>query len=344
LNIKDIAQKAGVSLSTVSRVINSSGYVKEETKELVLKAMQDLNYKRTNSSGKASKKSNRIGVIIPDITNPFFSGVLKGVYKVAVREKLNIILCDTNENINKEIGALEMLKEQSIKGLIITPTTDRNEFNRKYLEQMDSMGVPIILLDRDLMYSHFDAVYVDNIKGSYEAVEALIHEGHRKIAVIAGPLTTKPGRDRVSGYEKALLMNNIPADEKYMFYGDFRLESGYNLTKKVMAMKDPPTAIFVCNNMMTMGCLKALKELNVRIPEDIAIIGFDDIDFINLIDLQISVVDRPTAQMGELAMDMLIDRIYNDKSPGNGEGVVKEVILPTNLIKRGSERLIAKDR
>ncbi len=342
LKIKDIAQRAGVSLATVSRVINDSGYVKEETRDLVLKVMREMNYSNESLVKKPSKlKSNIIGVVIPDIANPFFAEVLKGINKVADIEKLNIILCDTDENIDKEIRYLEMLKEHNIKGLIITPTTDQNEFNRKYLEQLESMGVPIVLLDRDIKFSHFDAVFLDSIKGAYEAVEALIREGHKKIAIIAGPTTSKPGRDRVNGYLKALGMNNIPVDEKYIFYGDFRFESGYSLTKRILNMKEPPSAIFVSNNMMTKGCIKALFEAKIRIPEDIGIIGFDDVDLITLMDLNISVVSRPTTQMGEVAMGILMER---RKEGANSDGSVKEFLLPSSLLLRGSEKYIPKSK
>jgi LacI family transcriptional regulator len=336
LKIKDIAQKTGVSLTTVSRVLNNSGYVKKETRELVLKAAEELGLSYSFAPKRFSKHKNEIiGVVIPDISNPFFGEVIKGISKVADNEKLNFILCDTDEDVDKEISYLEMLKEHKIMGLIITPATDQDEFNRNYLVQMDNMGVPIVLLDRDIKYSHFDAVFLDNIKGAYEAVEALIKEGHEKIAIIAGPITSKPGRDRMSGYQKALGMNGIPEDEKYIFYGDFRLESGYRLTKEIMSMKDKPSAIFVSNNMMSIGCIKALFEMNKKIPEDVAIVVFDDIDMFSVMNLNISAVSRPTNQMGEEAMNILMERL-NNKTDDNR--TIKKMIMPPYLILRGSEK------
>jgi len=340
LKNKDIAQKTGVSMTTVSRVLNNSGYVKKETRELVLKTVQELGLECDFVSKKTSKHKNEIiGVVIPDITNPFFGEVIKGINKVADSEKMNFILCDTDENVDKEIRYLEMLKEQNIRGLIITPATDQNEFNMKYLVQLENMGVPIVLLDRDIKYSHFDAVFLDNIKGAYEAVEALIKEGHEKIAIIAGPTTSKPGRERVNGYQKALGMNNIQEENKYMFFGDFRLESGYNCTKEIMNMKEPPSAIFVSNNMMTIGCIKALYEMNLKIPEDISIVGFDDVDMFNVMNLNISSVSRPTTLMGEEAMNILMERL---KTKDNDKRTIKKIILPPCLILRGSEKYFKK--
>jgi LacI family transcriptional regulator len=336
MKIKDIALKAGVSIATVSRVINDSGYVKEETKEPVLRILQELEATGDFTPKKAYKQQNDIiGVVIPDIANPFFGEVIKGINKVADSEKLNFILCDTDENVDKEISYLEMLKEHNIKGLIITPSTDQNEFNRKFLEQLDNMGIPIVLLDRDIKYSHFDAVFLDSVKGSYEAVEALIKEGHKKIAIIVGPTSSKPGRDRLNGYQKALGMNNIPEDEKYIFYGDFRMQSGYDLTKEILNMTDPPTAIFVSNNMMTIGCIKALFEMNIRVPHDMSIVVFDDIDMFNAMNLNISAVSRPTSLMGEMAMKILLERFSQETKD---KDIIKKIILPPTLILRGSEK------
>lgn len=339
---KEIAKAAGVSLATVSRVINNSGYVKKEKRELVLKVMRELNYPFNVPTPNKAEKSNRIGYIIPDITNPFFSEVLKGIYSITEREKLNIFIFDTNEDISKEIDALEMLKEQNVKGLIIAPTTDQNEYFRQYLEQIESLGVPIVLLDRDIKYSHYDAVYVDNIQGSFDAVQALITEGHQKIAILLATTSSRPGRDRFIGYKKAMLMNGIPLDKKYIFHGVPKPESGYELAKQAIMMDEPPTAIFSFNNVMTMGCIKAFREMNLRIPEDMAFIGFDDIDFINIMNLPMSVVDRPTYQMGEIAMQMLVERINEEKDPNVPKAPVKEVILPTRLVLRGSEKFIPR--
>lgn len=340
MNMKDIAQKAGVSIATVSRVINCSGYVKEETRERVLCVLHEFELIGDFVSKKAFRQKNDIiGVVVPDIANPFFAEVIKGISKVADNEKLKFILCDTDENVDKEINYLEMLKEHNIKGLIITPSTDQNEFNRKFLEQLDNMGIPIVLLDRDIKYSHFDAVFLDSVKGAYEAVEALIKEGHEKIAIIAGPTSSKPGRDRLNGYQKALGMNNIPEDEKYIFYGDFRMESGYDLTKKILNMTDPPTAIFVSNNMMTIGCIKALFEMNIRVPLDISIIVFDDIDMLNIMNMNISAVSRPTSLMGEMAMKILLERFHQETE---NKDIIKKIILPPTLILRGSENRIKK--
>ena len=338
ITIKDIARKAGVSQATVSRVLNNSGYVKEETRQTIEKVIEELNYTPNAVARSLSKsETNVIGVVVPDINNPFFGEVIKGISMVADSQNLNIILCDTNENMEKEIKSLKMLKEQRIKGIIITPTSDTNEFNSEYLLALENLGIPIVLVDRDVKYSNFDAVFIDNIKGTFDATEALIKEGHKKIAIIAGPTTSKPGRDRLRGYKKALTMNNMKLDENYIFYGDFKIGSGYECTKKIVSMKDRPTAILVCNNMMNLGCIKALNEMNIRIPDDMALIGFDEIEMIDVLGINISVVSRPTTEMGKTAAEILIKKLNGEEKQRT-----ERVILPPTLLLKGSEKLIKK--
>lgn len=336
ITIKDIAERAEVSQATVSRVLNNSEFVKDEKKERVLNAIKELNYVPNSLARSLStNKSNTIGVVVPDVHNPFFGEVIKGIATVADEEDINIILCDTDENMDKEFKALEMLKKQRVQGIIITPTSDKNEFNSEYLETLENMGMPIVLIDRDVKYSNFDGVFLDNINGAFEATNALIKEGHKKIAVIAGPQTSKPGRDRLRGYKKAMLMNKLDVDEKYIFYGDFKQESSYKITKEIINMEDKPTAIFVCNNMMNLGCMKALFEENIKIPEDMALIGFDEIEILNVLNFKISAVSRPTSEMGRVAMNMFLDKLKNKE-----DMQTKRITLSPQLILRGSEKFL----
>jgi len=342
LTIKEIAKLSGVSQATVSRVLNNSASVKEETKRRIEKIIEEYHYTPNAVARSLSKnETNNIGVIIPDISNPFFCEVIKGVSSVANENGLNIILCDTHENQQKEIHFLNSLKNEKLKGIIITPVSDTYQFDSDYSNLLEGMNVPIILVDRDVKYSNFDGVFIDNIKGAFEATSALIQEGHRNIAVIAGPTTSKPGRDRLIGYKKEYMMNNIPINEELIFYGDFGLESGYNNAKKILNSKHKPTAIFSCNNLMTIGVLKALTELHLQIPDDIALIGFDDIEILDTLGFKISSISRPTFEMGEIAMEMLINQLKNrNKAKDN---TVNRVTLIPQLILRGSEKLIRKE-
>ncbi|MBU3203815.1 LacI family DNA-binding transcriptional regulator [Clostridium algidicarnis] len=334
ITISDIAEKAGVSLATVSRVLNDSGYVKEETRIRVQKVIKDLNYTPSAIARSLSKnKTNTIGVIVPDIVNPFFGEVIKGITEVAEKSGLNIILCNTDESKEKELRALKVLTEQRIQGIIIAPTSAEDEFNSEYLKTLENMGIPIVLVDGNVKYTTFNGVFVDNIKGAYEATEALIKEGHRKIGVITGRMNSKPAKDRYLGYQKALLMNNISLDEKYTFYGDYKEETAYKITKDIIKMKDRPTALFVCSNMTTLGSLKAIYEEKINIPEDISLVAFDKVEILNILGFNISYVNGPSVEMGKLGMQMLVD-ILNNKNKNE----IRRITLLPNLVLKGSEK------
>ncbi len=337
---KDVATRSGVSVATVSRVMNQSGYVKEETKALVLKAFNELaKADKLLVQSISNRKSDIIGVIIPDISNPFFGEVIKGISNIADKYSVSLLVCNTEEQIEKEIRYLDLFKTNNIMGLIITPETDQGGYNSKYLYQLEGLGVPIVLLDRGLNISHFNSVFVNNVTGSFNAVNAFINEGHKDIAIISGPMSSKPGRERFYGYENALRSNHMEVKKEYVFFGDFKLKSGYEITKKLLQMKNRPTAIFAANNMMAQGSVKALVESGLSIPNDMAFIGFDDVDMFEIMNLHISTVSRPTDLMGEVAAEMLFDLIENKKVKHSS---IKEVLLDTKLVLRGSEKLVKK--
>lgn len=335
---KDIAIKAGVSVATVSRVINQSGYVKKETKDLVMKVYGEL-AKEDNVLGKSilSTGTNIIGVVIPDISNPFFGEVIKGISKIAGKHSASIIVCNTEEKIEKELRYLEMFKTNKIKGLIITPKTDQEEYNSKYLYQLEDLGVPIVLLDRGINLSHFNSVFVNNVSGAFSAVSALINEGHQEIAIISGPMSSIPGRERFFGYENALRSNGVKVNNELVFHGDFSLKSGYEITKKILKLKKRPTAIFAANNMMATGSVKALMEEGLKIPKDISFICFDDVEMFEIMNMNISTVNRPTEEMGIVAGEMLFELI---ESSNITKTQIKEIVLKTQLTLRGSEKKV----
>lgn len=336
--ISDIAKKAGVSQATVSRVMNDSGYVKKDTREKVMKVMKELNYTPNAIARSLSKnKTNTIGVVVPDINNPFFGEIIKGISDIADKQDLNMILFDTDESIKKEIKALKLLKEQRIQGLIIVPTSVEDDENCEYLRIIENLGTPIVLVDGHVRHSNFNGVFVDNIKGAYEGTEALIKAGHRKIAIITGRMNSKPAKDRVRGFKKALNMYDLPFEEKYSFNGEYLLEKSYECTKEILNMEDKPTAIFASSNMMTLGCLKAIFEENLKIPEDIAFVGFDKVDVLNTLGMNISYINGPRREMGRTGMEMLLD-IFKKKDSNE----IKEVMLLPNLVLQGSEKLVRK--
>ena len=233
-----------------------------------------------------------------------------------------------------------MIKKQGVAGLIITPESHDEDHNAKLLMDMEKSGIPVVFVDRDAKYQDFDAVLLDNIKGSFDAVNALLDEGHERIAIIAGPEFYKSGKERLNGYKTALEKRGIPIEKELIMRGDFQRQSGYEKTKEILKMEKRPTAIFISNNYMTLGCIAALTENGIKTPEDIAIIGFDDVDIFKMLGMNISVVNRPTTQMGAEAATLLFQKIKTDGS----QRVCKTTLLSATLELRGSEKYIQTTR
>jgi LacI family transcriptional regulator len=335
VTISDIAKRAKVSPATVSRVLNNSGYVKEDTKQRILAAIKEMNYTPSAIARSLSKsETNTIGVIVPDITNAYFGEIIKGISEIAEKNNLNIILFNTDNYLEKEVRALNLLKEQRIKGIIMTPGFGEEKFNETYIKTINNLNIPIILVSADVKFTKLNGIFVDNIKGGFDATNILIKEGHTKIGIMAGLLSSEPIMDRLIGYKKALKANNIPFNNKYVFNGDFKLEKAYEITKKLLEEKDHPTALVVCSNMMTMGVIKALKEQNKDIPKDLAIVGFDKIDFLDMVGLNITYIEDNPIELGRASIDMLCDIISKSDDDTN----VRRLIIAPQIISKGSEK------
>lgn len=334
VTISDIAKKAQVSPATVSRVLNDSGYVKEGTRKRILSAIKEMNYTPSAIARSLSKsENNTIGIIVPDITNNYFGEIIKGVSEIAEKKNLNIILFNTDNYLEKEIRAINLLKEQRIKGIIMTPGFGEEKFNETYIKTIKTLNIPIILVSADVKFTELNGVFVDNIKGGFDATSLLIKEGHTKIGIMTGLLSSEPTIHRLDGYKKALTENNIEFNEKYVYHGEFKLDKAYELTKKMLKEDDHPTALFVCSNMMTMGVIKALKEENKDIPKDLAIVGFNKIDFLDIVGINITYMEDCPLELGRASMEMLCDIISNNE---NSE--LKRLTIAPQMIIRGSEK------
>ena len=330
IKVKDIAIKSGVSMATVSRYLNKSGYVKEETRQLIKKAIAEI-----KGEDKSYSQLKNIAVVLPDLSNIFFTDVLKGINEEAGKLGCNVLAFDSNEEIEKEINIIESLKDLNISGLIITTTVNNNmEIIKKHIQNMNSLEIPIILIDRDLRFCDFDGVFIDNKKGAFDGVDTLISEGHKEIAIITGPLQYKPGIERLEGYKQAYESNELSVNEKNIYEGDFQVDSGYRLTKEIIKNNKDVSAIFISNNMMTLGAINALNEMKIKIGEDISILGFDDLDFFNYVGLNISVVSRPTSEMGKIGFNILYKKLSDDEPSST-----QNIILKPTVVLRGSEKL-----
>jgi len=273
--ILDVAHLANVSVATVSRVVNKQGGVKPRTEEKIVEAIAELGYVRNAiARSMVRQETKTIGVLIPDITNPFFSRVISGIEREAVRCGYQTILSSSQDSEDIERNVLDNFLERGIDGLIITTS---NEYGQ-HLERFMESDIPVVAVDRQLHQYEVDTVLSGNREGAYEAIRHLTSRGFRKIAIIRGPQSTTPGLERYRGYSKALNDHGIEIVEDWIVDGDFGEESGYQAAQTLYSLEDRPDAVFSSNNLMSMGALKAMNELQWGIGKDLGFVGFDDIE------------------------------------------------------------------
>ncbi|MCL6574506.1 MAG: LacI family transcriptional regulator, partial [Bacillus sp. (in: Bacteria)] len=287
--IEDVARLAKVSIATVSRVINNQGGVRKVTEDRIVNAIKELGYIRSAvARSMKSKKTNTIGIIVPDITNPFFPHVVAGIEQKAREKGYYTILSSTNESPIIEEEIVKIFIERGVDGVIITTANETGD----HIKLLQDQGIPIVAVDRAIKNFEVDTVLVDNVNGSYQAVRQLILLGHERIGIICGPQNTTPGRERFLGYKKALEEYNITLDPSLVIQGDFMENSGYRAAVHLFYSKNKPTAIFSSNNLMTIGCIKGLSELEWKLGEEVSFIGFDDVEIATFIKPKLSVVSR----------------------------------------------------
>lgn len=346
VTIKDVARLAGVGEATVSRVLNNSGYVKAGTRAQVFAAIKELNYYPNSAAQNlSSNRTNTVAVVVPDITNPFFSDVIRGITTVLNNTPYSLVFFNCDEDPQRQINALDDTLRNRVRGLILSPTNENCPEAARRLCLLQKDQTPVVLLDRDFSGFCLDGVFIDNHYGAYIATKRLLEEGHRRIAIIHGPLDTMPGRDRLQGYLDAYQSFGLTPPEDCCLLGDFRFESGKTMTDRLLALSSRPSAILCCNNMMTMGCLKSLHCHGLETPDDIALIGFDALDKWDLWGENITVVQRATMDMGILAAQMLLKRIDGKSSLAeeHDENNPNRVFLRPQLLIRGSEKFIIQE-
>jgi len=333
INIKDVAKMAGVSTATVSRVLGHFPGVRDKTRKKVLKAVSQLNYEiNAVARNLRQKKTNSIGIIVGNVLSQFYSVIAKSVEDTANKFGYHTILCNGDENPEKELNYLKVLKSNRVDGIILTPTGKNSE----YIQHLINSGTKVVLLDRLIDRVDCDAVLVDNANGAYKAVKHLIDQGYRKIGIVDGYLDRTTGSERLKGYLQAIEEADIAKDDSIIKIGNFKKESGRKLTKELLAQSNKPEAIFTTNIDMSMGALIAIKEMGLTIPDDIGIVCFDDSDWALLLEPPITVIKQPVYQLGSTAAKLLIKEIEDEeKNLGHKPTVVT---LNTKLIIRNSTK------
>ena len=324
--LKDVAERAQVSRATVSRVLNNNPKVAEDLRVRVLDAIRQLGYQPNRAARRLrASSSDVLGLIISDIENPFFTSVVRGVEDTAYEHQLSIVLCNTDEDLVKQQMYLRVMQAERVAGLIISPTNINEDFS-----DLKQLGIPVIFLDRRTDAFEADAVLVDNVGGAYLAVKHLLDLGYTRIGMIGGFPHLTTGRERYEGYRKAFQAARLPVDERLIKVGNFKTESGHRLAKELITASAPPQAIFVANNLMTLGALRAMREHGVRIPEDIALVGFDDMPWANELCPPLTAVSQPTYELGQETVLLLLRRLAEPDAP------VRTVILQPRLVVRES--------
>ncbi len=330
LNITEIARRAGVSIATVSRVLNTPSLVKESTRQRVLDVLKSTNYK-INAIAKnlRTKKSYSIGLIYTSVLMLFYNMISKGVEDVAIGKNYNVFFCNSSDDPVKEADYLSLLYEKRVDGIIVSPTGNNGEL----FENIISYGIPVCFIDRIVNGINTDSVVVDNRESSGNAVSYLIEKGYRRIGFISGPKRTWTGMERFNGYLDAHTAHNIKFREELVRFGDFQFDSGYRGTKELVE-EGNIDALYIANEPMAAGALQLLNEKNVRIPEDIGFLMWDNPYWSTLVTPNISVVSQPMYTIGTTAAELLFKRILNGESYMDKEPL--KITLNTELVIRGS--------
>ena len=325
----DVALRAGVSQATVSLVVNNSARtaIPDETRKRVIQAIDELGYRpNTLASSLRLGKTQTLGLILPDSANPFFAEVSRSIETAAFKQNYNLILCNTEENTEKELLYVDVLCNRQVDGIIFVAVGDQTDSLLRVL----CKNIPLVMVDRDLSGMEVDAVLMDNQQGGYLATQHLIQLGHRRIGCISGPSSVNPSARRGEGYLAALKDHAITPDENLMIRGDFHPHSGMIAARQLLDLLDPPTALFACNDLMAIGAIRAIAEAGLRVPEEISLVGFDNIELASYTIPPLTTIAQPIQEAGQIAVDFLLSRI---REP---DLAFRQVTLPTFLTTRRS--------
>lgn len=309
--LKDLAEMTGYSKSTISRIFNDPSKVKKTTMVVLNEAIEKLGYQPSRVAQRlraGQGKAKVIGLIIPDIMNPFFADITKGVEDVAYANGYALILSNSDENIKRQKYALETLRMEAVDGIILPPVHETDDQVKEYLEN----GIKIVCVDRRVRNVKVDCIVSDNRIGAYNAVKYLINKGHRRIGFIGGISGISTSSERLAGYNDAIQEFGLDNDKNLVKQGDSRQDSGLILTQHLLDLKTPPTAIFTSNNLMTLGALIACSRKNLNIPNDISIIGYDDVPWAEALNPPPTVMAQSGYEIGKMAAEILLSRIQND--------------------------------
>jgi len=324
-SIKDIARAANVSYSTVSRALNDSPRVKPETRERIQHIATEMGYLPSAvARSLVTRRTHIIGVVVTTITDLFFAEVIHAIEETALKQKYNVILTNSGREPERELEAIRALRERRVDGIILVSAGT----SKKDLSAVKGVGTPTVIINNARREHIGYSVEVDNLSGGREATQHLLSLGHRRIAHITGPIREWDGAERQSGYEQVLRTYGLPLDPSLIVKGGDRPEGGMQAMQQLLALPCRPTAVFCYNDVVALGAMRAARAANLRIPQDLSVVGFDDIDLAPFFEPALTTVAQPKRQMGEKAVQMILDLLAGDR--------VEDCVLPGRLIVRGS--------
>lgn len=322
-----------MSKATVSRVLNESGYVGAKTRTQVENAIRELGYIPSAAARNLSRRvSDTIGLIIPEVHNPFFSNIVQGISTVVNQQNLILILSNTNNKAEEDLKTLYAMRQHRLRGLVYTPAEEYEGEQREEVKAVLGQFGAVVLLDRILPGIDVDSVSTDNYAGAYASAKALVDAGHRRIGIVAGQMSLRIARERMAGFQQALEDNGLQLRPEDIIRGEFEVSATYAHTRERLMRGDTPTAFFVSNNLSGMGFIRAVFEQGLSIPGDIAYIGFDMIENLELFGLDFSCLDRDVARMGREAMRLLLERAERPRKP------YEQLVISPVLRLTGSEK------
>jgi LacI family transcriptional regulator len=328
-SLKKVAERAGVSTSTASRVLNGRGYSSDGSRERVLLAAKELGYEPDFAARTLKFRSSAIvGVEIQDITNPFYASLATGIADVSRGAGYVPLLVDSQEDPAREAEGLRVMLRTRVAGLIIVPTLSNVDLLRRFQQHR----IPLVLLDRLAPGVVADSVLIDNVRGARDGTRHLIELGHRRIGVIAGPHGLTTGHQRLAGFEQEMAEHGLQVTDRYIKTSDYRRGTGEALARELLDEHPRPTAIFTHNNVLAESLLSVLAERGLRAPHDVAVITFDDPSWAKLVTPPLTVIQQPANTMGAIAAELLLRRVKSS----NGEPSPTRIELTPNLIVRGS--------
>lgn len=325
--IYDIARLAGVSIATVSKVFNGKGRISERTRKRILQISEEMNYQPNMlASALTGKKTYTIGLLIPDLVNPFFAELARHVEDRSHELGFNLVICNTDNDAEKENKYIQLLRQKSVDGIIVA-TGVRNE---ALLKELIEQHIPIALIAREQSALAASSVVVDDYTGGYSAASYLLEGGHKRIAVLAESLTVSSSKERVRGYRQALLEAGVRYESSLVYVSDFSVQGGKQTALQVLASRPRPSAIFACNDILAIGAMQAARELGIRMPQELSVVGFDNTILAAMTDPPMTTVAQPIQQMGHQVVDLITQEINQEKK------AKQRVVLLPELIVRGS--------